>query len=260
MQGLTSANKVVVTGARGFIGRRLLAPLVVAGAEVTALVRSGHDRSVMQAAGARVAIAPIRAGAVLDAALAGQDVLVNLAYDMRAGMVENLATFETLMAAARRAGIDRVVHISSAVVYDGWPDGVIDENSPITDRAIAAIDKLKYQWKNSLLNGVIEAAILQPTIVYGPGSAMWTTAPMAALTGGGVVLPEPVGNCAAVYVDDVIQAILGAATCTSLGRERFLISGADPVGWDEFYRGYRDILGQGDIELRPVGELLASPW
>ena len=258
MQGLTSANKVVVTGARGFIGRRLLAPLVVAGAEVTALVRSGHDRSVMQAAGARVAIAPIRAGAVLDAALAGQDVLVNLAYDMRAGMADNLATFETLMAAAGWAGIGRVVHISSAVVYDGWPDGVIDENSPITEPGDSSYRQAKISMENSLLNGVIEAAILQPTIVYGPGSAMWTTAPMAALTGGGVVLPEPVGNCAAVYVDDVIQAILGAATCTSLGRERFLISGADPVGWDEFYRGYRDILGQGDIELRPVGELLAS--
>ena len=249
--------KVIVTGARGFIGMRVLGPLVKSGAQVTALVRSGHDRGRMQAAGAHVAVAKLVPGAALDTALAGQDVLVNLAYDVRAGMAENLAAFEALMTAAKKAGIRRVVHLSSAVVYDAWPNGPIDEANPITDPGDGSYRNAKISMENSLLQDDFEAAILQPTIVFGPDSTLWTTGPMAALAGGGVVLPDPVGDCAAVYVDDVAQAIARAVDIEHLNKERFLISGGETLSWQQFYQGYRDIAGQGEITLKPLAELQA---
>ena len=44
------------------------------------------------------------------------------------------AAFDALLAAAGRAGVGRIVHASSIVVYDDWPggdaEGRIDEDSP----------------------------------------------------------------------------------------------------------------------------------
>ena len=247
---------MIVTGGRGFIGRRLLGPLVANGASVSALVRSGHDRGLLGAAGARVSVAAIRPGPKLVNALAGHDVLINLAYDMRAGMAENVETFDALIGAAKTAGIQRVVHVSSAVVYDAWPDGTITENSPMSETRNSSYRDAKLHMENSLLDSELQAAILQPTIVYGTGSALWTVAPMAALAGGGVVLPDPIGSCAAVHVDDVVQAAVLAADLTGLQKERFLISGAAPVPWDAFYEGYRNILGHGTIIRKPAAELM----
>lgn len=256
MEQTNAAIKVAVTGARGFIGARLLGPLVASGAKVRALVRSGHDRARMQATGAEVQIVPLKPGGALDKALTGQDVLVNLAYDMRAGMDENLAMFDGLIGAAEQAGIRRIVHLSSAVVYDGWPNGPLDESGPITDPQGASYRRAKILMENQLMGGDFEAAILQPTIVYGPGSALWTTAPMDALVRGGVVLPDPCGACAAVFVDDVVQTILLATQAAEMDRQRFLISGPEAVPWHQFYKGYRDLMGQGNIITKPLADLL----
>ena len=111
--------------------------------------------------------------------------------------------------------------------------------------------------ENMLLSSEFEVVILQPTIVYGNGSAQWTTAPMRALTSGGVILPDPCGQCAAVHVDDVVQAFVKAVELAEIKHDRFLISGADQPSWIEFYEGYRDILGQGKIITEPAINLQA---
>src|SRR5690606_39281896 len=83
-----------------------------------------------------------------------------------------------------------------------------------------------------------------PTIVYGPGSALWTDGFATALLGGGVVLPEPAGLCNGVFVEDVVQACLKAATLPDLGRERFVISGPAPFPWSALLQGYVRALGR----------------
>ncbi len=259
-QGL-AGRQVAVTGAGGFIGSRIVATLLAEGARVTALLRSAHDAARLRAMGAQVAVAPLkagaRAGAALDGALAGADVLVHAAHDMRAGLSENLAGFDALMAAASRAGVARVVHLSSAVVYDDWPDGALSEDSAISTDTGGDYRQAKITMENRLLEADIDVAILQPTIVYGPGSAFWTEAPLAALAASGVVLPEPCGLCPAVHVQDVARAVALAAAAPARLHDRFLIAGPDAPGWDAFYDGYRAILGRGEILRRPVAELAA---
>jgi nucleoside-diphosphate-sugar epimerase len=252
-----AARKVAVTGASGFIGRRLVRALCAAGADVTALLRSRHEARTMERMGARVALAGLVPGRALDAALTGQEIVFNLAYDVRAGGAENLAAFDALLAAAARGGAGRIVHASSAVVYDDWPAGRLDEEAPMGAPGGGGYRQAKIAMENRLMEAGFEVAILQPTIVYGPGSALWTDAPMAALRQGPVVLPDPVGQCPAVFVDDVVQAALRAGAAPDLGRERFLIAGADQPGWDTFFRGYAGVLGQGEVVLKPLAELEA---
>ena len=244
---------MAVTGASGFIGARLVAGLVTAGARVTALVRNRHGAAALQALGARVVVVPLVAGPGLQAALAGQAVLFHFAYDMRASGADNLAAFDAVVGAAK--GVGRIIHASSVVVYDDWPNGRLTESHPISTASGGSYRQAKMAMEGRLLAQTIPAAILQPTIVWGKGSALWTEAAFAALRGGGVVLPDPPGLCPALHVDDLVQAALLAAMVPDLGRERFLIDGPERVTWAEFYQAHADCIGTGQVILRPMAEL-----
>ncbi len=241
-------RRVFVTGATGFIGRRLVAALVKVGAEVAVLTRSraglhGLPQSV------RAKIAGLGDGRALSGALQGQEIVFNLAYDVRASAAENLSGFDALVAAAEGAGVKRIVHLSSIVVYDAWPGGDCDEAGSMDRPGGGGYRQAKIAMERRLMEGPLPAAILQPTIVYGPGSALWTDGFAHALITGGVVLPEPEGLCNGVFVDDVVRACLAAATLASLGRERFVISGPEPFAWSALLRGYGEILGRGEVRM-----------
>ena len=253
--GDLKGQAVAVTGASGFIGQRLVAALVRAGAEVTALVRSRHGVAALQALGARVLVAPLLPGPGLRDALAGQAVLFHFAYDMRASGADNLAAFQALLAAA--SGVGRIVHASSAVVYDDWPDGRLTEASPISTATGSGYRQAKMAMEALLMAQSVPVAILQPTIVWGKGSPQWTEAAFAALRRGGVVLPDPVGLCPALHVDDLVQAALLAAAVPDLRQERFLIDGPERITWAEFYQAHAGRIGGGQVLLQPLADLQA---
>jgi nucleoside-diphosphate-sugar epimerase len=249
--------RAVVTGANGFIGRSLVAGLLRANAKVTVLLRSGHGKGHFRACGAEVVICPLVEGPGLETALQGHDMLFHFAYDVRASGADNLAAFSALYGAAARSGITRIIHASSIVVYDDWPNGQISENSPVSTNSGGDYRQAKIAMENALLSGNMAAAILQPTIVYGPGSALWSAAPQAALRKGPVVLPDPPGICPAVFVEDVVSAALLAGALPDLGKERFIVTGPDTRTWADFYRGHAKHIQTGSIKLVPVAELRA---
>ena len=248
-------RKVFVTGATGFIGRRLVAALSNHGAQVTALVRS---RSGARDMPANAVFGGMEDDATLAAQLAGHDVLFNLAYDVRATAAANLEAFDRLLKAAETAGVKRIVHTSSIVVYDGWPDHDIDETGAMGRPDGSPYRRAKIAMEERLMSAPMSVAILQPTIVYGPGSSLWTDGFAESLAQGGVVLPEPEGRCNGVFVDDVVQAALRAAIVPDLGRERFVISGPEPFAWSALLEGYARIMGRGEVRRVPIAELEAG--
>ena len=97
----------------------------------------------------------------------------------------------------------------------------------------------------------LPAVVLQPTIVYGPFCKAWTDNPVAELQAGRVPLVNGGNGCAnAVYVDDVVQAMLLAAVRPEARGEIYLISGAAPVSWREFYGAFEAVLGvEATVEI-----------
>lgn len=250
---------VLVTGAGGFIGRRLTAALVEAGAVVTAVGRS-RPAPALANLPVRFLRADLSDAAAMAAAVAGQGVIFNLAYDVRASGAANLAAFTTLLNAAERAGTGRIVHLSSIVVYDGWPGGRVSEASPMADPGGGAYRQAKIAMEARLMAGRLPAAILQPTLVWGPGSALWTGLFCDRLANSAaILLPQPEGLFQGVYVDDVVQACLRAALVPDLARERFILNGPAPFRWSDLLQGYRDLVGLGAIRHLPAATLCPPP-
>lgn len=253
-----SGQNVVVTGATGFIGRRLVAALKRAKADITALVRSTHGAEALRSTGIRVEVCPLVPGDALDRILAGQDMLFHFAYDVRASGADNLATFDALLQASKRARVSRFIHASSVVVYDTWPAGLIDEASPASSAGGGDYRQAKIAMERRLLDGDLAAAILRPTIVYGPGSSLWVNRMRAQLRRGPIVLPDPVGTCPAVYVDDVANGALAAAALSDLRQECFILTGPDRPTWADYFEALAAQTGEGHVELRPESQLIAQ--
>jgi len=162
--------------------------------------------------------------------------------------VVNVEGTKNILAAALQAGVKRVVHLSTVVVY-GWatPDGRLDETAPrrysgdtYSDSKLDA-EKLALRYAHEYGLPVV---VLQPTAVYGPFSVAWTVNVLRQLQTGRVILVNGGdGLCNAVYGDDVVSAMLRAAVTEQALGEAFLISGAEPMTWREFYSGFERILG-----------------
>jgi len=183
------------------------------------------------------------------------DILFNFAYDVRASGDQNLKNFETLLSAAKTTNVRRIVHASSIVVYDDWPNAEINENSSITKISDGSYRSAKIEMEDQLQSSGIPAAVLQPTIVYGPKSALWTGRILKQLRSGPVVLPKENGICNAVYVDDVVQAAIRASVLEELDFERFIISGPEPTTWHEFYQSHQSLVEGSQILKEPESAL-----
>jgi len=186
----------------------------------------------------------------LEKILPEQDIVLNLAYDFKRTGRENVFAFANLMSVSAAHGIGRLVHVSSIVVYDDWPNGNITETSP-TQATGSEYKNAKLEMERKLFgSATLDSAIIQPTIVYGPYSWLWTDQIADQLASGTVVLPdEGQGLCPAVYVDDVADAIILAAVTEGTRGERYIVSGEKPVTWRAFYEAYERALNVNALEF-----------
>lgn len=250
------ATPVVITGATGFIGSAVVASLLDAGSHVTAILRSGHGKKELEGRGVHVVVGRLTDANLLKDALSGAEVLFNFAYDVRASGEENLAAFDVLLDAAISIPVPRIVHASSIVVYDDWPHKDITENSTISTKSGGPYRQAKIEMEKRLFASGIPTAILQPTIVHGPNSALWTERILNELRTGPVVLPKEDGVCNAVRVEDVAQAALRAAAVGDLGCERFVISGEHPMSWHAFYQQLQSQIPGSVIRFESSADLM----
>jgi NADH dehydrogenase len=197
---IVAANRVAVTGAFGFTGRVLASQLLDAGHSVVTLTRrSGAGDPLSQ----RLDVRPFDTDrpAELAATLTGVNTLFNT-YWLRFPRGDE--TFEgavarsaVLLAAARDAGVRRVVHVSVV-------NAAADAETPYV-RAKAALESV-------VRSSGLEWVIVRPTLTYGPGDILinnlaWALRrlPVYGLPGRGRYTVQP------VHVDDVARICLEAA-------------------------------------------------
>ena len=239
---------VVITGGTGFIGARLARKLALYGASVTIPTRDRRRSGTRVDPNIRVLNWIPSDPASAATAVAGADVVFNLAYDFRRSGEANMALYHAIADAAAKERVKHFVHASSIAVYDGWPTEDLSEASPC-DGPGHPYKMAKRAMERDLESRVrkyeFDAAIIQPVNVYGPFSAMWTDAIAERICAGGVVLPRDFdGLINAVYVDDLIDAFIAAGDLPDGRARRFIISGPAPIPWAEMLGAYADGCGR----------------
>jgi nucleoside-diphosphate-sugar epimerase len=246
--------KILVTGANGFLGTRLVEFLALAyRADVRALVRDLGRSVRLCRLPVEIALGDVRDERAIERAIDGCSIVVHCASGIDARTPHASSTFSGTQIVARAAllhKVQRLVHISSAAVY-GSPGAVeVNENYPLSPR-----------WKNDVYGaakiagehlvhkfflGGLPSTIIQPTIIYGPYSAEWSIHPLETLRTSNYVLPKG-GLLSPVYVDDVVRAIILAATRTEAVGQRYIVSGSETIDWVSFYEAYAKMGVKGRV-------------
>jgi nucleoside-diphosphate-sugar epimerase len=246
-----AGRRVLVTGAAGFIGGRIVERLVSdRGARVRAVVRELAGADGISRYPVEIVGADVTDPRALDAAVEGCDVVIHCAYGTRGDRQEQSAATvdgtRNLLESAVRAGVRRLVHLSTVMVYGRTSEPVLRESLPRRASGDAYGDsKLQAEelvWRYHRERG-LPVTVIQPTAVYGPFGPAWTERVLKRLSSGVVPLIDGgAGVCNVVYIDDLAEAVLLAAERSEAVGEAFLISGA-PVTFGEFYGRFERMLG-----------------
>lgn len=137
------------------------------------------------------------------------------------------SVLQRVVAAARRAQVRRIVHVSTADVYGPYHLARINEKTPM--RPVHAFERLKLYEERWLLGAApdIEVVILRPARVFGIGEDWILPRLMASLVRGRVWLPSG-GRIQQTFVSaaDVGRACLAASDRGRPG-QCYLVGGFD---------------------------------
>lgn len=220
--------KVLVTGAAGFLGSRVVSQLLDHGHVVRVLLRPASAGAPAEWRGrAKVVHADLRAAPHLAEAFKDIDVLVHLAATVRgspeaqfAGTVS--ATERLLHAMCQANSAKHVVLAGSCAVYD-WSTarGILNEDTPLEpslyDRDGYTIAKT---WQERVVRRIAEEngwtlTILRPGLIYGPGAVRAGSAGIPLGRHFLVIAPlsrlrlTHVKNCAAAFVEAAEKRVTG---------------------------------------------------
>ena len=176
--------------------------------------------------------------AAISSALEGADLVVHTAATVRefgemGDFIEvNVRGTANVLDAADAAGAERVLHVSSVVVYGYADEGHQDESATRRAVGIPYIDTKSASDRIAARRG---AVIVRPGDVYGPGSVPWTVRPAELMRRRRLALPgKGDGTMLPVYIDDLIGGIMAALRRGEPGRA-YTVWDGDPVPFQRYF-------------------------
>jgi nucleoside-diphosphate-sugar epimerase len=253
-----AGKRAAVTGAGGFIGAALTRTLVEAGADVVGVDVAEAAVPVIAASGGDPVVCDVTDRAGLERALAHCDVAFHTAayvreYGPMAEFVRvNVGGTAAVMDAAASAGLTRVVHVSSVVVYGYDAADELDEGAHLRTYGIPYIDTKSASDRLARRRG---AVVVRPGDVYGPGSIPWFVRPLELAQAGQLSVPgRGDGTMLPVYVDDLVAALIAGAERGEAGAAYTAWDGC-PISFHDYFSRIAEIAGSGPPRRLPRGLL-----
>lgn len=225
--------RVMIAGASGFIGRHLVAEFASRGHEVVCGVRSPARGEPAECAGFLqldyTAPDPERWARELR----GVDVVINAIGIIRGSAAQPFEALHTqgplqLFAAAATAGVRRVIQISA---LGAEPD------------ALSQYHRTKHAADRALMALEVDWAVVQPSLVYGPGGNsselfnVLATLPVIVVPGDGGQPVQP------VHVDDLVRLVVDLAEDPAALHCVLPVVGPRPLVMRDFLQELRQALG-----------------
>ncbi len=206
-------GKILVTGATGFTGSRVVPLLLQNGYEVRCLFRETSDRSHLPQREIEWAPGDLSNPDALSASMRGAEILVNIAS-------LGFGHADSILRAAKEAGIRRAIFISTTAIFT---------------QLNAKSRKVRVAAELAIETSGLKYTILRPTMIYGSprDRNMWRlirflrVSPVIPVFGDGSYLQQP------IYVDDVAAAILGCLKSDVTIGKSYNIAGKHPLTYTE---------------------------
>jgi len=215
--------RIFVTGATGVVGRRVVPLLVQAGHEVTGVARTPEKAAGVERAGAKAVSVDLFDPAALRSAVAGHEVVINLATAVPngarmllpggwRGMDRIRREASRLVAeAALAGGAERLIQEAFAPIYEDGGDRWIDESWPVRpgryNRSVLDAEASAARFMEAGRTGVV----LRFGFFYGPDPGGATLDAIAAVKHGWAPwFGSPEGFLPALTHDDAATAVAAA--------------------------------------------------
>ena len=277
------SRDVFITGGLGLVGSTLARRLVAEGAEVTLLdSRLEHlGSNPANIDGIRDAVS-VDEGDVRDAERVAEHVsTADVVFHCAAQNDRDYArkhptadvdinckgTLNVLEAAKDCEDPPRVVFTSSLAVYGRVTDPPVDESTPVDPIGLYGAHKIasEHYCDIYLTTEDVPTTVARLASVYGPraaadkGYGVQGIFPAKAVRDETITVFEP-GDMVRdfVYVDDVVDALVGMATDDRALGERYVLGSGDPTTLLELAETSVAVAGTGEVELVPWPEEWAT--
>ena len=230
-------KKVLITGANGFIGNKLMAHYQAQGIPVVGVDLSGNGEDIFQG--------DIGQPETISQLLQDCDVVVHTAALVSNSIADadmwrvNVLATRNLIAAAEKHKVRRFVQISSIVAYGNSAEGELNEEQPVhADGGSYVLTKLasEHAVLAATANSPMELVIIRPGDVYGPGSRPWVILPIEAINKGQFMLPaKGQGFFRPIFISDLIRGIALAVSTKEAAGEIFNLSCEGYMTTAEFF-------------------------
>jgi nucleoside-diphosphate-sugar epimerase len=255
-----SGVRVAVTGASGVLGTAAVTALVVGGHDVVGLARTPAKAARLREHGVEAVLSDLADHAGLVRLFDGADAVCSLATSVPVGLTalrpgawranDRLRTegVRRVVAAAREAGVRRLVQESVSFLYADQGDGWVDESSPLEITPATEPASVAETQVQDFVCGSRTGVALRFGLIFGDDPlTRWQL--RAAGRGRPVGLGDPHGWLHPVHTDDVGEAVVAALQAPS----GVYNVGADPVRRDDYVAAFGQAVGRDDLGF-------VSPW
>jgi len=173
--------------------------------------------------------------------------------------IVNVGGTATLMEAVRDAGTPRVVLTSSGAIYGDQPQPTMSESLPPHPHSPYAVSKLAAEWYVRTIGDLsgIKTVCLRIFNAYGPGQRIPASHPpiipsfIRQCRQNGTLVFHGDGNQTRdyVYVDDVVNALVSAATAPGLNQQVINVGSGTETSVRDLARLIIDITGSEPEEV-----------
>lgn len=251
------------------MGGRLSRLLMERGWDVTAVGRNAEAGSRLQNGGIRFVRADLMNKDALHQTCNGQDVVFHCgALSSPWGVYQdffdaNVTGTKHVVKACLQAGVGRLVHVSTPNIYFAYEDRLgIREEDPLPAKPANAYAATKRLAEETVRQGMAEgldAIILRPRGIFGPGDTSILPRLIAANDKGGIPLIR--GGTALLdmtYVDNVADGLILAAMAPDSASGRvYNLTNGEPVRLIDALRRLFELL-EKPLRLRPLPYRAAS--